>query len=283
MYKLILETAYGQLSFGMGSPLTISEIEGLSPPEANINLSETALIDGQRYNSAKVMIRTLNIAFAIEYEAEKNRLNVYDVLRLKKPVTMYYTSDLRNVFIEGYISQVNVTHFEMKQICTVTIICPSPFFKSAQQIINELSSIVNSFHFPFAITAANPIPFSYIQMQSNVTVENNGNVDVGLIIELYAIDSVSNPKIFNYETGDFFGLNFTMEAGDLITINTMSGEKTVTLLRDGVITNIFNAQMAGNTWLQLEGIESVFVYEVGSGSVSNLSVTFKHYDLYEGV
>ena len=285
MYKLILENEYGNtLNFGMGSPYTISEIEGLSPPNANINLSETALIDGQRYNSSKVEIRTINIAFAIEYSAEKNRLNVYDILHVKKPVTVYYKSDLRDVFIEGCVSKLDVTHFEMKQIVTIEIVCPAPYFKSAQEVVNELSTIINSFHFPFfGTTAPDNIVFGYIQKQSNVTVKNSGEINVGMIITLYARGEVSNPKIFNYETGDFIGLNYTMQTADLITINTMAGEKTVTLLRNGERYNIFNNVMKNSKWLQLEGNESVFVYEVESGLASDLDVAFKHYDLYEGV
>lgn len=284
MYKLVLEDVKGnQLTFGMGGAYTISEIEGLAPPKANINLSDMALMDGQHYNSAKVETRTLNIAFAIETDAEQNRLNAYRVLRIKQPIRMYYSSDLRDVYIDGYISEIGVTHFAMKQIVTVSIICPSPYFKSAQEVVNELSAIVSGFHFPFAITEENPIPFSFVQMLSNVTVENLGEVDTGLIIIMYATDTVTNPKIFDYETQDYFGINYTLQAGDQVTINTMSGEKTVTLLRDGEETNLFNYVMEGSKWIQLDGISKSFVYEVGSGSIGDLSVQFKHFNLYQGV
>lgn len=284
MYKLTLEDADGAtLTFGDGQPYTISEIEGLSPPEATINLNELALIDGQQYNSAKVSARTMNIAFAIEYKAEQNRLAAYKVLRVKKPITIYYKSDLRDVWIKGYIASVNVTHFEMKQICTVSIICPFPYFRSAQEIVNELSVIVSNFHFPFYGLESNNVVFSYVQNVQNVTVENNGEVDTGLIITLYIKGNITNPKIFNYNTGSYFGLNYSFEAGDEVTINTITGEKTVTLLRDSETINIFNYVSEGSTWLQIEGWQSTFVYEVGSGSLSNIEVTFTHYDLYEGV
>lgn len=284
MYNLTLTNESGaQLTFGMGGAYTISEIDGLSSPEATINTSEVALMDGQRYDSAKVSMRTLNIAFAIEYDAEQKRLDVYNVLRIKKPIHVHYKSDLRDVTIDGYVSKLDVDHFAMKQIATVTIICPSPYFRSAQIVVNELSNVVSAFHFPFAITEAEPIPFSYMQQLSNVTIKNNGTADTGMTIVLYARGTVSNPKIFNYETKDFFGLNFSMQTGDEITINTMSGEKTVTLLRDGVTSNIFNYVMADSTWLQAEGVQSVFAYEVGSGTLSDLVVDFSHYDLFSGV
>lgn len=283
MYSLILENESGaRLTFGMGGAYTISEIDGLSAPEATINTFDMALADGQQYSNAKVSTRTLQIAFAIEYDAEQKRLDAYNVLRIKKPITMYYKSDLIDVFIEGYVSKCNVSHFDMKQIMTVTILCPSPYFKSAQQVINELSSIVKAFTFPFAITEPAPIPFSYVQKVTNVTVANQGTVDTGLTIVLYASGDVANPKVFDYETGDYFGLNITMYAGDEVTITTGTGVKAVTLLRGGVTSNLFNDIAEGSTWLQLHGAESVFVYQADSGAES-LTVEFRHYDMYAGV
>lgn len=283
MYKLTLKTEYGVLTFGMGEPYVITEIQGLSSPDADVNLTDIALADGQRFNSAKVKSRTMNMAFAINYDAEPNRLNAYNVLRVKKPVRVEYKSELRDVFIEGVVKSVNVTHFEMKQICTVTVVCPFPYFKDAQEIINALTNVVNAFHFPFASTEAPQIVFSYIQQQSNTTVINNGEVDTGLIIELYFKGAVENPKIFNYATADFFGLDYNFQAGDIVTINTNQGEKSVKLLRNGAESNLFNYIMKNSKWLQLEGKECVFIYEVGSGAMSSVEITFSHNDLYEGV
>lgn len=284
MYNLILENTYGErLQFSDTGPFVISDIEGLSPPAASVNLDDMALIDGQKWCGAIVRARTLNISFVIQYDVERNRNASYEVLRVKKPIKIYYKSDLHDVFIEGYVTSVNVEHFSIKQICTVSILCPSPYFKSAQEIVNELSVIVKAFHFPFNITAENPIPFSYVQRLQNVVIQNNGKVDTGFIITLYAKGEISNPKIYNYKTGEFIGLNLSMETGDEITINTMPGEKTAVLLRDGITTNVFNYIMKNSTWLQLESPESIFVYEIESGDLLNLDVTFAHHDLYEGV
>ena len=77
--------------------------------------------------------------------------------------------------------------------------------------------------------------------------------------------------------------NFDMEQGDLITIDTRPGQKTVTLLRSGVESNIFNYIIQGSTWLQLSPNGDTFVYEVGTGLDADLNITFKHENLYEGV
>lgn len=284
MFELILENATGdQLTFGMNSPFTVTEIQGLNPPSSTINTSQIALMDGAKFNSSKMNMRTLNIAFAIEYEAAKNRIEVFKVLKSKQYVKMQYIGQYRQVFIEGYIESIDITYFEMKQIVTCTIICPSPYFKEAQEIVNELQSIISAFHFPFASTAEPQLVFGYISNELGVTIENDGDVECGMQIVLFANQAVSNPKIFNYMTQDYIGLNFDMQQADQITIDTRQGQKSATLLRGGVETNIFNYVMPGSTWLQLEANGSTFVYEVGTGTASDLDVTFKHFNLYEGV
>lgn len=284
MFKLTLENAYGDsITFNNGGAFTIVDIQGLNPPEATINTSEIALMDGAKYNSAKVNMRQINIAFAIEYQASLNRINVYKVLKSKQAVRLYYVGDYRDVFIDGYIQSIDISYFEMKQIVTCSILCPAPYFNEAQSIINEMQNIINSFHFPFASTESPQIVFGYFNSDIELYVENNGDVECGLIIELYARSSITNPKIFDYVTGEFFGLDITMQTADLITIDTRQGNKSVTLLRSGTESNIFNYIMKNSTWLQLAANGSTFVYEVGSGEAANLLVTFNHYNLFEGV
>lgn len=284
MFELILENAAGdQLTFGMNSPFTVSEIQGLNPPAATINTSQVALMDGAKFNSSKLNMRTINVAFAIEIQAAKNRIEVFKVLKSKQYVKLYYNGQYRQVFIEGYIQNIDITYFEKKQIVTCGILCPSPYFKEAQEVVNELQSVVSAFHFPFASTATPQLVFSYISNDIGITIENEGDVDCGMIIQLYARTAVSNPKIFNYVSQDYIGLNIDMQPADLITIDTRQGQKSATLLRNGVETNIFNNVLQGSTWLQLESSGSTFVYEVGTGSAADLNVTFSHYNLYEGV
>lgn len=284
MFKLVLENKNGdQLTFGMGSPFTITDVQGLNPPDATINTSQIALIDGAKFNSAKINMRQINIAFAIEYSAVYNRINVYKVLKSKQWVRMYYTGDQRDVYIDGYIQSIDISYFDMKQVVTCSILCPSPYLKSAQVIVDELKSIVNAFHFPFSSTETPQIVFGYFSNDVGVIVENQGDVECGMIIELYARSAISNPKVYNYITQDFIGINYTFQSADLITIDTRKGERSVTLLRNGVETNLFNYVMQGSTWLQLEAQGSTFVYEVGEGSLGDLMVSFKHSNLYEGV
>ncbi len=284
MFSLTLENSNGdQLTFGQNSPFTISEIQGLNPPDATINTSQVALIDGARFNSAKLNMRTINVAFAIEYSASYNRIQVFKVLKSKQYVKLYYKGDYRDVWIEGYIQSIDISYFEKKQVVTCAILCPFPYFREAQQIINEIENTISTFHFPFTSTEEPELVFGYLSNDVDVYVENEGDVECGLTIELYARTAVSNPKIWNYISREYFGLNYEMQQADLITIDTRQGQKSVTLLRNGVESNIFNYVVQGSTWLQLSPEGDTFVYEVEDGNNADLSVTFKHDNLFEGV
>lgn len=284
MFEMIFENKNGKrLNFGAGTPFTIKEFTGLNPPKATINTNETALMDGGRFNSSKLQMRTMNIAFAVETDPAENRLLIYQVVQSKMPLRVYYKSETLDIFIDGYVDEVDFSYFAQKNICTVSILCPFPYFKAAQEVINELYAVIPMFHFPFYGSAQKDIIFGVIDIYTQEVVENKGAVETGLTFELYAKDTIVNPKVINYETLEYFQINTTMEPGDLITVNTQQGNKTVYLLRDAVETNIFNLMDKNSSWLQLGMNNSVFVYEVGEGESVNLVITIKHYDLFEGV
>ena len=284
MYEVILENEQGnRLTFAQNSPFTITDIQGLNPPEADIYTSQMALIDGAKFNNAKLQMRTINIAFAIEYQAAKNRVELYKVLRAKQPIRFYYNGQYRHVVIDGYIQSINIDYFEMKQIVTCAILCPEPYFGEAEAVVNDLLNIISAFHFPFASTAEPELVFGYISNDVGITIENDGDIECGMIITLNARNSCSNPKIFNYRTGEFFGITYSLQAADLVTIDTRQGHKSVKLQRSGSTINLFNYIEQDSTWLQLSPDGDTFVYEVGTGSTADLAVAFTHYNLYEGV
>lgn len=285
MYEIYLENENQEIiEFNKpGGDFTISEIDGLYPSTAIINTDTTALLDGSRFNSSKVAAKEILFAFAIEKNAAENRVKIYRVIQPKKPITLYYKSETRDVFISGYVEELSISHFAMKQIATMRMLCPFPFFKAAQETINQIRNIKPRFHFPFASTEEPELLMGEIDVVSSITIENDGAMETGLTFELYATGEIVNPKIYNYITREFFGLDFTMQAGDLITINTSQGNKTVKLLRSAQIINIFNYVENGSTWLQLPSAGGVFIYTIEAGQQTNLEITIRHFNTYEGV
>ena len=284
MFNVTLENSRGQkLEFNSPqSPFTITEMQGLGAPDALINTSSNSYLAGAKFNSSKAQMRTIDIKIKITSDPEANRIALYRVLKSGQYVKFNYKGKYRDVYIEGYVATMPINLFENIQNLTVSILCPSSYFKSAQEMINEMNSTVEMFHFPFAITEEEPQPFAYIEQVTISNIENDGDVETGMIIELYATEKVVNPKVFNYKTKEFIGVNFEMQAGDLIEISTSGGNKKITLLRDSEYSNIFNSRMKGSTWLTLQDGENIFTYEASNG-LNNLRVVFKHYNLYEGI
>ena len=284
MYNLSLENEFGNsIELTHNLNYSIDEIDGLYPPSATINTSEISLYDGARFTSSKMNTRQLDIRIAIERDAEANRIALYNVIKSKKYIKVSYANGVRDVYIEGYVSDMNIDYFANKQTVTISILCPQPYFKDAQEIIENVQSIIDDFIFPFAITATEKKPIGHYDDNVEINIQNTGDVEGGMVIEIRAIGQVVNPTIFNRETRESFGLNFTMNSGDVIYINTNQGNKSAQLLRGGEYINVFNYIKQNSTWLQLTPGDNVFTYQADDESASYMEVSFSHQHLYEGV
>ena len=91
-----------------------------------------------------------------------------------------------------------------------------------------------------------------------------------------------NPTIYNALTGEYMQISGDIQKGDIITITTKTGNKTVTLEREGVVTNIINRLVSGSTWLNLKTGENKF-YVRASDGLNRIKVRLIHRNAYLGV
>lgn len=89
------------------------------------------------------------------------------------------------------------------------------------------------------------------------------------------------PTIYN-ENGEYLQIKGDILTGDVITVTTKTGNKTVTLTRNGVDSNILNRLVSGSTWLTLKEGTNIFRVEAVRG-VKKLRVTLMHRNSYLGV
>lgn len=282
MFEVMVENKKGnKISFVQNENYAITKITGLGSPDAAINTVNVGSFDGERFNSSKLEMRNIVMTIAILGDIETNRIALYKVFKAKDWIRFKYKNGSRDVFIDGYIESAPIDLFSEQQEIQVSILCPDPYFKNAEEIIEDMKLIISNFYFPFAIGDEGQTLSQYDELLEKVII-NEGDVEKGMVIELQATGEVKNPKIFNRDTTEFFGLNITMQEGDLITVSTIKGSKTVSLLRNGVVSNIFNNIMKDITWLQLEPGDNVFTYEASEGA-EYLNILFRHTDNYEGV
>ena len=282
MYECRVKNNNGEvLNLTTSSKYTLYKITGLQPPVSMINTSTNATSDGVTENSVRVDKRNIVLYIALEGDIEESRINLYKYFPLKKNITIYFKNGRRDVRIEGKVELMECDLFSNRQVAQISVICPQPYFKAINDIVSYFSEISKLFEFPFSIPASG-IEFSAITTNIRKSIINSGDVPSGLIIDMYAIGTVVNPVIYDVFKRTHIKLMLTMEANDRIIINTNQGEKSVTLIRGGVATNILGYLYPDSTWLTLEAGDNVFTYDTESGT-SNLQLTFTSSVLYGGV
>lgn len=260
----------------------IVSVTGLEPPKANVYTNVIANMDGAKYKSSKMDMRNVVITVKINNDVELNRQNLFSFFRSGQWCKIYFSNTNRSVYCEGYVETISVPLFVKDERMQISIVCPNPYWKSLEEIVDDISKVYSNFEFPFAIGEEGK-EFSVIDLYREVTILNQSEIEGGMILTLQAqTDDVENPTIYDSDTGQFIKLNITLNEGDIVIINTNKGEKSVTLIVDGIKTNAINYFATSSTWLQLKLGLNHFTYNADS-NVEFLKVTLAHNILYEGV
>ena len=282
MFNLSIRNTKGEiLELTNDRRYDLYKIDGLNPTPATLNFSQLANYDGSIYNGGQLGNRNIVLYIKIHNDAESNRINLYKYFQLKKMIRIFYENNTRSVYIDGYVETFETEYFSMNEIVQISIICPNPYWKSDEETQLDFSNTIDLFEFPFSIPVEG-IEFSRIESITTTYIDS-GEIETGIIIEFIAnSNQILNPKFINRTTQEYFALNFDMNEGDVIRINTHRGEKSVILIRDGVETNIINDMRTGSTWIQLVPGINELSYECDEGQ-ANLTVHVITTKCYEGV
>lgn len=247
----------------------IQQIEGLDPPKATINFTDIVGMDGAAFNSARLATRELVFYIRINGNAERNRINLYTFFTPKAKIKVYYTNGERNVYIEGYVSSFECDLFQKGELAQITVICPQPYWKDAQEIVDDISNVRNLFVFPFSIDEWEPIPISDYTEDRQTNVVNYSLTDTGLVIKALFSGSVNKLEIRNATTGEDFTVSYNFVDNDILTINTYIGQKSITLLRAGQTVNIFPSIAQGSVFFQLHPGVNMFEFKADDGATDD--------------
>ena len=283
MFTLIAENYRGERIQLTNNPkYRLYEVDGLYPPNANISTATNATFDGSVFKSSRVTDRNIVLKVAIESPAEPNRLELYRYFQTKKAVKLYITNGTRDVFIDGYVETFEVGIWGAKQAAQISILCPKSYFSAADESTTDMSAVVGLFEFPFESEIGEGFEFSELLLEQEKNIYNSGEVTTGMIIEFRAHGNVSNPTFYNVTTTENIKVNISLQDGDVLTINTNKGEKSISLLRSGVVSNKLNNLDMASEWLQLESGDNIFLYTASSGA--QYCECFVYFNvLYEGV
>ena len=283
-FSLILENAGGdQIDMTTtANQYMTSKIEGLSPPPGTISTSSYAGMDGSYLNNAFIEKRNVVIHFEMRgVGVEARRHQLYKVVKPSRYVKVYYKTAGIDVFTEGYVETCEVSNFEQLVTGQISILCPDIYWYSTESVMAYYSQITGAFTFPFP-TESSPEPFVLGKYNSKNMMEiiNDGD-ETGFTLEMEAIADARSPTLYNADTDEYLQISGDILTGDIITVTTKTGNKTVTLDRGGVKTNIINRLVSGSTWLTLREGKNRF-YLRGTG-LQNLKVKIIHTNAYLGV
>ncbi|MEG0134194.1 MAG: phage tail family protein [Clostridium sp.] len=162
------------------------------------------------------------------------------------------------------------------------LFCVNPFWSNTQETKTDIALWKGAFHFPLIIPVKKGVIMGYKDPSLIVNIVNDGNIEVGMVIEFRARGSISNPSLFNVNTRKWIKIEKSMVAGEVIKVNTNFGKKRVEQYINGVTSNGFTYLKRGSEFLQLNKGDNLFRYDADS-NLDNLEVAIYYNSNYLGV
>lgn len=306
IYSLAVTNFLGdRIRLELGKPentgFLVKSITGLGPVKANVNTTEVATNDGSMFNSARLSQRNIVIQMVFVNsiygeDIEEIRQKSYKYFPIKKNVELVIETDNRYVRTTGYIESNEPDIFSKQEGTQISIICPDPYFYSVSEDgdnVTDFYSIDPMFEFPFSNESLTEplLVFGEIQIKTEGVITYTGDSEIGVMIYIHAIGPAEHINIYNTETREVMTIDTVklekltgrgLIAGDDIIINTLKGEKSITLVRSGVSYNILNCLDKNTDWFTLVKGDNIFAFTADSG-VINLQFRIENKVIYEGV
>lgn len=279
------------ITFSRASPYHVNfkDVSGLSDVRNAIYSINSMGQDGDTYLGNRIESRDIEIVGFIK-ERDKTELQALrrSMNRILNP---QYTATLTYEF--GSFKRVigctidNAPAFVRKPIFeqfTVQLTCLNPFWREEAETREDIATWIGGFEFPVpdGLQLFEGWQIGYRQPSLIVNVYNSGDVKAGIRIDFRALGAVTNPQLLNVDTQEYIKLNLEMQAGDVLTVSTGYGEKSVTLKRGGVTSDAFRYLDVDSSYLQLAVGDNLFRYSAAANT-ENLEVSIYHNNFFLGV
>lgn len=294
------------------SGLIITNIDGLGPAQANINLTDMATVDGGKFSSARQQTRNIVFTFQLMMEptVEDVRITLYKYFPIKKNITVRFRTDRRIAEATGYVESITPDIFQEKVTCQVSIICPDPNFYASGDTTTLFAGVIPRFESPiYGIEWGIPdgwpaeewrsgdpnvvdtFVLGDMVLEKTAIFDYHGNVDAGMIIEVHATGQAENITIWNNNTREHITVDtnkiyqitgIRYDDKDDILISTYLGNRYVKLFHEGEYYDILGSINRDADFFQLTTGLNVFSFQADSG-VENLRIAFSYRNAYGGI
>jgi len=246
----------------------VRSIDGLDPVKANLVSSSFARLDGEQYQSSRREKRNIVIKLGIEPDygvssVRELRNELYSFFMPKSRVKMRFVVDgAPDMDIFGMVETFDSPLFTGDPVATISLLSFDPdFFDPTTIVVSGTTQ---------GTTTANV--FDY-----------DGTVDSGIIFTLEVDRSIGDFQIQNTPSGEIVRtLDFaaSLEAGDVIEISTVPGDKYAMLTRGGNIDSILYAVSPYSDWPKLQPGENDIRVKTAGASIP---YSFEYTNKYGGL
>lgn len=288
--KLDYISARGDRMPLVGNPLfDLTNVDGQTAAAASISSSSVSGADGSVVSNVKADARSIVLDIRIKGSAdvEHAKREILKTIKIKQRGSLEWTQNDRTVTISGIVENIEMPRWNNSVMLQVSLYCDQPFWEDAEFVLQQISEAVDLHYFTDSATDMLYFPEEGIPLGEYDTTRtkefyNSGDVAVGLEISIVALDVVTNPIIYD-GNGNFFGVGYgdgerkvVMLAGDVITITTHKGKKSVKLGNVNLLSKI----KPQSTWLQLDAGDNVFTVNSDDDSLTNVSFSLIYKQRY---
>lgn len=230
----------------------VTKVEGLDPVKAVIVSSSFAKQDGTQYQSARREERDLRLVLKLEPDyanetVRELRTRLYRYFMTKAEVTLKFTLvDGLEVEVKGRVETCEAAIFDSEPAVVVSIRCFDPDFVDPTPVVVEGETVDD---------------------MTEITIAYSGTVETGVELVLNVDRDLDEFTIFHRPPdGSTRTMNFEyeLEAGDVLRISTVFGNKYLTLTRDSVTTSVLNGMDPASNWTEFQnGNNHIRVYATG--------------------
>ena len=264
-------------------------VDGMTAANTSISSIVIGGIDGDTINNIQAQPRGIVFDLRIKdyINVEEAKRYILSFVKLKQQCALQWTQNARTLQIDAVVESVVMPRWKAGVTMQISLHCPRAFWEDLNDAITQISEEKNLHYFTttpgdMLYFPVDGIPLGEYDLSRTRTFINSGDVAVGMTIEIKAIDTVTNPIIYD-QNGNFFGVGYgtgnkqvVLNSWEKIVITTQSGQKNVMLNGVSIIDKI----KPRSTWLQLEAGENVFSINSDDENVNNMTFTLIYKQRY---
>lgn len=216
----------------------VREITGLDPVNASLTTSSLAQVDGAQPQNARRDTRNVVMKLGLEPDFSVNtvaslRSDLYNWFMPKEYLTLnFYIDETLTYTTTGQVETFENAMFSADPEVDISIICYDPDLYAVDPILVFGDTIDG--------TIETPITYP-------------GTSDTGIIFQMELDrDLADGFSIYNTPPANTYqamSIATPLLNGDIVTINTVKGQKAITLTRAGLDSSLLYGLQTGATWL----------------------------------